>query len=255
MNLTPTETTSFFNRLGPLSNLDESLKLCLIPSHMSLERAKEHSLKLSHPITIAAQNASGQKKGAFTGEVSGAMLKDIGIQTVLLGHSERRHLFNESDELIQDRLQGLLDQDFHVLLCVGETEAQRKAGQTHAALEQQLLSALSFSSEQKKNFSARHLTIAYEPVWAIGTGVHAQPEEAGEAHHFIRTLLENLLGLENANQISILYGGSVTPANIKSLLGVSDIDGALVGGASVTPESFLELISISQNLITSSSLN
>lgn len=205
------------------------LKACIIPPFVCLERAQQ----LAHPlqITIAAQNASGEKQGAFTGEVSGPMLRELGIDTVLIGHSERRQYFGETDELVQKRLEGLLNQGFHVILCIGETQEERQRGDTFGVLKKQLgildaLEILRVNSE-----STQRLTIAYEPVWAIGTGVAATPEQAEEVHRWIRG--------ELAERVFILYGGSVTPKNLAAFLKQPNIDGALVGGASLDPEIFL----------------
>ena len=169
-------------------------------------------------IAVAAQNVHWEEEGAFTGEVSAAMLQELGVYGTLVGHSERRQLFAETDDGVARRAAAALEAGLWVIACVGETEAERDAGETESVLRRQV-SVLEPHDQ---------LTIAYEPVWAIGTGKTATPDQAQEAHAFIRTLLD----------VPILYGGSVKPANAAELLGQPDVDGALVGGASLEIESF-----------------
>jgi triosephosphate isomerase len=187
-------------------------------------------------ITVAAQNMHWEEKGAYTGEVSPLMLRDLGVQQVILGHSERREIFGESDEWIQKKVASALAHDLAVILCVGETLAQRDAGETLKVVSGQVEAALRGLGAEAKG----RLTVAYEPVWAIGTGRVATREQAQEAHAEIRGCLKGL-GLP-ADEIRILYGGSVKPDNVDGLMAEPDIDGALVGGASLEIESFTRIV-------------
>jgi triosephosphate isomerase len=252
MNYGPRETEQFFSSLGdqiqsvlrdPAPTLLKSGKLraCLIPPFLSLEKALSSASQLPFPLTIAAQNAHWEKKGAFTGEVSGPMLQEMGIEWVLIGHSERRQFFGDTDVTIRKRTESLLGQGFHVILCVGETREERESGKTKDVLLRQLNEAIVLSSNTPKYLKGQ-LILAYEPVWAIGTGLTATPQEAQEAHALIRKFLHDQVGNEASEQTSILYGGSVTPENAESLLSCHDVDGALVGGASLKPEGFLALL-------------
>ena len=189
-------------------------------------------------IVVAGQNVSWEEQGAFTGEISPLMLKDLGATAAIVGHSERRQIFGETDAMINKRLRGGLEQDLSILLCIGETLDERESGNTLAILEQQVRAGLAeVSSTQMAS-----VVIAYEPVWAIGTGKTATTEQAQEAHGFIRTLLSDLYEKDIGNSVRILYGGSVKPANIDELMAQPDIDGVLVGGASLDAESFGRII-------------
>ncbi len=174
------------------------------------------------------------------------MLKEVGINLCLTGHSERRQYFGETDQTVGKRTDSLIEQGFEVIMCIGETRAERESGQTEAVLRKQLDGALpdvnrGAARYLKESFDGR-LVIAYEPVWAIGTGLTATPEQAEDAHRFVRRYLAERFGKNVAEKVLILYGGSVTPDNVDSLLGCENIDGALVGGASLKPESFLALV-------------
>ncbi len=191
-------------------------------------------------IKLCAQNAHFSEKGAYTGEISPVMLKELSVSYVILGHSERRHIFKEEDELIQKRVEGVYKAGLSPILCIGETLEERKKGETFFRIEIQLKKGLA----SLKEIDPERLVIAYEPVWAIGTGVNATPEQAQETHEFVRSLLKELYGKEVAEKVRILYGGSVTPENAKSLLQEPDIDGFLVGGASLDPEKFFQICTI-----------
>ena len=219
-----------------------SLRACLIPPYLSLQKATACAAHVSFPISIAAQNAHWEKKGAFTGEISGEMLSEIGIRSVLVGHSERRQYFGETDLTVQKRTESLLSQGFQVILCVGETRTQRDQGETEKILSQQLNGAIPNPGQGAATFLTGQLVIAYEPVWAIGTGVNATPAQAEEVHQFIRKFIWNRFGMESAGRTPLLYGGSVTPENSDALLSCPNIDGGLVGGASLKPENFLALL-------------
>ncbi len=189
-------------------------------------------------IELWAQNMHAEDSGAFTGEVSPVMLTDIGADAVLLGHSERRAIFGETDVDVCRKLRAALAHDLRVTLCVGESEAQRKAGQTTDVVAAQVRGALEGLPSERSS----HLVLAYEPVWAIGTGLTATPEQAQEVHAMIRGLLGEQLGARVADAIRIQYGGSVKPSNAKELMSQPDIDGALVGGASLDADSFVGIV-------------
>ena len=177
-------------------------------------------------------------QGAFTGEISAPMLKELGVEYIILGHSERRHIFGESNEVIAKKLRRAVETGLKPILCVGEKLEERERGLTEKVIERQLVSALEGLSREDLN----DLVVAYEPVWAIGTGKNATPEQAQEVHAFIRHRLSELYGDKFADSRTILYGGSVKPHNICELTKERDVDGALVGGASLSAESFLGII-------------
>ncbi len=186
-------------------------------------------------IKLAAQDLFHEREGAFTGEISPLMLKDLGCSYVIVGHSERRRIFGETDELIHKKLKAALDAELVPILCVGETLEERRAGKTHTVLETQIRGALEWLA------LSEDFVIAYEPVWAIGTGVNAEPTEAEASARFIRELLAQLFNTQIAKKIRILYGGSVKPENFEGFLCQPNIDGALVGGASLNPEAFARM--------------
>ncbi|HHT9139475.1 MAG TPA: triose-phosphate isomerase [Candidatus Tripitaka californicus] len=198
-------------------------------------------------IRVGAQNMHWEKKGAFTGEVSGPMLKDVGCTHVLLGHSERRHLFGETDSMINKKLKTALSLGLKVIFCLGERLEEREGGETFTVVERQFTAGLEGVGQE----ALPELTIAYEPVWAIGTGKNATPEQAQEVHGHLRNLLENKYGNETASQVRIQYGGSVTPENAGELLAQPDINGLLVGGASLKKDSFLKIVFTTQERMRS----
>jgi triosephosphate isomerase len=189
-------------------------------------------------IDLASQNICWEEKGAFTGEISPAQLKEAGGTMAIIGHSERRQIFAESDALINKRLRGALQFDIIPILCIGETLAEREDDTTRSVLEKQLRQGLAEVSLAGPD----RLLIAYEPVWAIGTGRTASAAQAQEVHAFCRGLLSEIFDKAIAQQIRILYGGSVNPANIDELMAQTDVDGALVGGAALKADSFLRII-------------
>ena len=189
-------------------------------------------------IALAGQNLYPEDEGAFTGEVSAPMLKAAGADHVILGHSERRQIFGEDDAFIARKLEAALAHDLVPILCVGETRAQREADDTVAVVTTQLGGCLA----PVKGGELPQLVVAYEPVWAIGTGLTATPEQAQQVHAIIRDFLGDLLGPGSAGRIRIQYGGSVKPGNAAELLAQPDIDGALVGGASLDPQSFAAIV-------------
>lgn len=192
-------------------------------------------------LAAGGQNFYPAEEGAFTGEISPAMLRDAGATWVLIGHSERRHVFSESDELVARKTAFALERGFRVMLCVGETLHERESGRLKDVLSRQLSTALAPLPETLRASLAGRLAIAYEPVWAIGTGKVAGPAEVQEAHATLRALLANMLG-DAAGELPILYGGSVKPANASALAGLDNVDGLLVGGASLEAQSFLQII-------------
>jgi triosephosphate isomerase len=187
-------------------------------------------------VTVGAQNIYWAEKGAFTGEISAGMAADAGAQVVLVGHSERRHVFGETDSQCAKKCLAAAKADLRFMLCVGETIQQREAGQTETLVIQQLREGLS----QTPNLISADFMIAYEPVWAIGTGLTASAADASAIHSLLRTQLRQMIGTR-ADEIPILYGGSVNPANASGLLAADDIDGLLVGGASVEASSWLKI--------------
>jgi len=188
-------------------------------------------------IKLAAQNVSDKESGAFTGEVSASMLEDFGVKYVLVGHSERRSLYGETDDIVALKIQSLLNKDFTPMFCIGETLEEREAGQTLAVCERQIQAVLSLLGVEAFN----RIVIAYEPVWAIGTGLSATSEQAQEVHCGIRAFIAKSSDLV-AQRVQILYGGSVKASTSRALFAMPDIDGALVGGASLDAKEFLEIV-------------
>jgi len=199
----------------------------------AMQRACEGS-----SVIVGAQNLCEQDSGAFTGETSASMLRDLGVSSTLVGHSERRHVYGESDTLCGAKVRAALAAGLDVVLCIGETQAEREDKQTEPVCSRQLATGL----EGVSTLDMSRITIAYEPVWAIGTGLTATPEMAGETHAYVRGVLGGLHSEATAQATRILYGGSVKPDNAADLLAVPDIDGALVGGASLKAELFLPII-------------
>ncbi len=190
------------------------------------------------PIRVGAQNCCDEESGAFTGEISAAMLIDVGCDLVILGHSERRQLYGESSELVNAKVHTALDAGLDVILCVGETRAEREEQRTEKVVGAQLVAGL----KDVDGRSMQRVTIAYEPVWAIGTGLNATPDQAGAVHSYLRGVVGGLYTDSIAESVRIQYGGSVKPSNVRELMSVEHIDGCLVGGASLTAANFLPLL-------------
>jgi len=189
-------------------------------------------------VSLGAQNLFWETQGAFTGEISSAMLVSAGCKYVIIGHSERRQYFNETDETVNKRIQAAVNNDLIPVMCVGESEKERESKDTFSVLDKQVKKGVEgFSSDDLER-----LVIAYEPVWAIGTGKTATSDQAQEVHHFLRSVLEKSFGNMLAKSTRLLYGGSVKPNNIAELMAMSDVDGALVGGASLDPETFSKIV-------------
>jgi triosephosphate isomerase (TIM) len=238
MNLILDEARNLAKQLRyGMANLNNAVDVGVCPSFVYLKDIYE--ILKDSKICLGAQNMYLEKSGAFTGEVSGVMLKDVGCTHVIIGHSERRTIFQETNSIINSKIKTALACELNPILCVGEKLEERESGKTEEVVGLQLSEGLNdLTSEQ-----TRRLTIAYEPVWAIGTGKTATPEQANEVHSFIRKTVENRYGDTVAQSIRIQYGGSVNSKNAKELLSQSEIDGALVGGASLDSGSFLEIVS------------
>jgi len=231
---TTAETRAFVKAFRPYIEGVKDREIVLCAPFTNLEALVE---ELKDGVIVAgAQNAHWEEKGAYTGEISVGMLKDIGVRYVVVGHSERRQYFGETDETVNKRTLAVMAGGLVPISCIGETLQEREANQTFKVLERQIKEGL-------KNIpSPASLVIAYEPVWAIGTGKTATPAQAEEAHHFIRQEFGKLYGGAAADSIRILYGGSVKPDNMAALMKEKDIDGGLVGGASLEVESFAKIV-------------
>ncbi len=219
-----------------LQNEKPNCDVIICPPFTSLSEASK-LLKGSN-IKLGAQNMYFEESGAFTGEVSASMLKSAGCEYVILGHSERRTIFEESDDVINKKIRKALSAGLKPIFCVGELLSERETGITNDVIKRQILSGLQGVTEEE----VKNIIIAYEPVWAIGTGKTATPSQAQEVHEFIRDLIQIDYSLETANDVTIQYGGSVKPENAKELLSQKDIDGALVGGACLKADLFMGII-------------
>lgn len=211
------------------------VELVLAPPFTSLPTVA--AITRDSAIALAAQNAHWEMRGAFTGEVSPEMLRELGCRYVILGHSERRHIFMETDEMIAKKIPAAIAAGLQPILCVGETLDERQADKTDAVVSRQLTSALKGLDKGV----IKSVSVAYEPVWAIGTGHNATPQQVEEVHRGVRRLLAQLWHKEHAGNCRVLYGGSVKPENAAELAAVPDVDGFLVGGASLQAESFLKI--------------
>jgi triosephosphate isomerase (TIM) len=236
MYKTAAETTAFFEKFLPLVAASEQCDIVICPTFVNLPAAV--SAARGSKVGIGGQNLYWVKEGAFTGEISAPMLTAVGCQWVIVGHSERRQYFGETDETVFQRTVAALEAGLNPIVCVGERLEDREAGKTEPVLLAQFTGGLGKLSEEQ----FAKIVIAYEPVWAIGTGKTATPEMAQHAHRYIRSLAARQRSFTAANGLRILYGGSVKPDNVKGLMAQPDIDGALVGGASLDPSSFAALV-------------
>jgi triosephosphate isomerase len=236
MYKTPAETCSFLEKFRPLMANSTQCEIVICPPFVDLPAAAEATRGTR--IEIGAQNLFWAKEGAYTAEISAPMLIAVGCRWVLVAHSERRQYFGETNETASKKIVAALEAGLTPVYCVGETLEEREAGRTHLVLEDHCLGGLAALNTGQ----FRKIVIAYEPVWAIGTGKVATPEIAEEAHVLIRDQLKTKFGVEAAEACRILYGGSVKPDNIRGLMAQPDIDGALVGGASLDPQSFASLV-------------
>ncbi|XCF05506.1 triose-phosphate isomerase [Tamlana crocina] len=235
MNNDLAQTETLITALKSQKNTSNA-EVMIAPTATNLWQAY-NSLKNSN-IEVIAQNMHFAENGAYTGEISANMLKSIGINTVILGHSERREYFNETDELLAKKVDAALAKGMNVIFCFGEELADRKAGNQEKVVESQIKNAL-FHLEGS---AFRNIILAYEPVWAIGTGETASPDQAQEMHAFIRKTLADKYGSDIAESVSILYGGSVKPNNAEEIFSKTDVDGGLIGGASLNADDFFAIV-------------
>jgi triosephosphate isomerase len=233
---TPEQTRDFFRDFLPLIHGHDRDEIVVCPTYLCLDDAVA-AAKGSN-VAIGAQNLHWEKEGAFTGEINAAMLVAIGATHVLIGHSERRQYFGETDDTVNLKLKSAIEAGLIPIVCVGEVLEEREAGLTDDVLRRQSLRAFHKVSAKK----AVNLVVAYEPVWAIGTGKTATPQMAADAHAIIRAQAAESFGPEFADKLRILYGGSVKPENAHTLMSEAEIDGALVGGASLDPKSFAAIV-------------
>lgn len=238
MNLTVKESIALVKAISQQAPSPERVDVLVAPPFTSIPAVKE-SIGAA-PIFLAAQNMHWEPRGAYTGEVAPSMLVEAGCTHVILGHSERRSLFGETDEMIDRKAQSACKVGLSPLICIGETLKEREQGRTRETIEGQLGNSLRTFRDRKA--MPPNVLLAYEPVWAIGTGRNATPEQAQEIHNHIRKWLAAEFDEKTAASLRILYGGSVKPDNIKELMGMPDVDGALVGGASLKVDSFIPMI-------------
>ena len=236
MYKTPSDTTAFFEKFRPLVEKTEHCEIVICPPFTSLAAAVDAARNSS--IRVGAQNVAWAKEGAFTGEISGPMIVAVGATHAIVGHSERRQYFNETDETVLKRTRAALEFGLTPIVCVGERLEQRESGNTEAVLVGQFQKGIAGLSAQQ----FAKIVIAYEPVWAIGTGKTATPEIAADAHRAIRGQVREKYGKEAADAVRILYGGSVKPDNARTLMAQPEIDGVLVGGASLDPVGFASIV-------------
>jgi triosephosphate isomerase len=240
MYKTVREAVAYVREFGAFADTVDGVELILAPPFTALAAAAETARNT--PVTIAAQDVYFEREGAFTGEISAAMIAETGATHVIVGHSERRRLFGDTDEWVNRKARAVIAAGLTPIVCIGETLAEREKGDTLAVLDRQIRAGLDGLSADQ----IAALLIAYEPVWAIGTGKNATPAEANEAHRHIRARLSQWFGGTAADACRILYGGSVKPENIRDLIGLPDVDGALVGGASLDARTFGEIVTRSQ---------
>lgn len=236
MNKTISEAITLAVRLKYACNSVDDRDIVLCPPYPSLKPVAETVGDTN--IEVGAQNMHYEKSGAYTGEISPPMVEDAGADWVILGHSERRQYFDEDEQLLARKLQAAVDQGLKVFLCIGETEQERDAGRVEEIITSQLTGAL--SDFQFESFD--DLVIAYEPVWAIGTGNTATPEQANQAHEVVRSCIGDLFSADVADRIRVVYGGSVKPHNVEELMAQPELDGALVGGASLQADDFTAIV-------------
>ena len=233
---TVAETVSYVNELRSLTKDVRGVEIAIAPPFTAIAAAAE-AVKGSS-IGVCAQDVHWEREGAFTGEVSAGMLREAGARYAIVGHSERRTLFGETNGSVNKKLHAALTAGLVPIVCIGETLDERDRNETMAVLDRQIKEGLDGVTGQQLS----GMVLAYEPVWAIGTGRNATPAQAGEAHHHIRQRLKQWFGLEASERCRVLYGGSVKPDNIAKLRAEPDVDGALVGGASLDPKSFFAIV-------------
>ncbi len=234
MHNTITQAEALVREILAIHRADSSIELAVAPPYVALHAVQK--LLAATPIQLVAQNMSAKDEGAFTGEISPLMLKELGCYYVIIGHSERRHLFGETDQIINEKIHAALRHDLQPIFCVGERLEERDAGQTQFVIEQQLQTGLAGLTAK----DAKNMTIAYEPVWAIGTGRAATVEQATEVHAAIRSSLADTWKV-NTDSLRILYGGSVSAENAPALFQSPQINGALIGKACLNSQSFVKI--------------
>ena len=235
MNMLPNEAIEMINELAPLVKDSENEVVLCVP-YIDLFYSLLHTQETN--IKVGAQNMHFEAKGAYTGEISGGMLKSIGVEYVIIGHSERRQYFNETDETVNQKVKAAFDNELKPIVCVGETLEERESGKAFDIITNQTQKALDGLTEKQ----VENTIIAYEPIWAIGTGKTATKEDANEACRKIREKIAEIYGQNVGNRVIIQYGGSMKPENAKELLQMSDIDGGLIGGASLKADTFAKIV-------------
>ena len=234
MNMTLDESVNLINELKQISTNDVDIKIA--PSFTNLNKAV--SLLVSSEIEVIAQNVHFEERGAFTGEISIEMLKSVGVLSVIIGHSERRKHFNENDSILSKKAKTAIDNSLNIIFCVGEELSEREKGNHFELIKNQIINGLfGLDKDQIKN-----VVVAYEPVWAIGTGKTAENYQIQEMHEFIRKLFNDKYGSDISQQIRILYGGSVKPNNAEEIFSLNDVDGGLIGGASLNFSDFNAIV-------------
>ncbi|MFT5206400.1 MAG: triosephosphate isomerase [Candidatus Omnitrophota bacterium] len=242
LNKTLNESIQLVTLLKRNFNVDNGVEIIVCPVYTALASVNE--IANESPIKVGSQNIYWEESGAFTGEVSGSLLKDAGCTYAIIGHSERRQFFGETEASVNQRILAADKNNLIPIVCVGELLEERESNQTEAVIDKQIRGAF---KEISADIAAKAV-IAYEPVWAIGTGKVATPEQAQETHAFIRKLMQELYGEAIAAKVAILYGGSVKPGNAAEILGQADVDGALVGGASLKVEDFSAIIQAAEGV-------
>ena len=235
MNNDKSQTKSLLNKLNSYK-IPDDVRIIVAPSYTQLDQSIQ--ILKGTKISVAAQNMNAASSGAFTGEVSAEMLKGIGVNSVIIGHSERRSLFHESDEILNKKVKSAIESNMETIFCFGEELDDRNSGLHFKIIKKQLSNTLFNLTES----DWKKIILAYEPVWAIGTGETASPSQAQEMHAHIRKLISNRYDEKLANNVSILYGGSVKPNNVKEIFKGTDVDGGLIGGASLNADDFMAIV-------------
>ena len=235
MNKNLSQTVEFIKSINANLTFDKNKRFIIAPSFVNLEYAVKESS--NSPVEICCQNISEFEEGAYTGEVSAKMLSSVGVNIAIIGHSERREFYFENNNVLKNKIKTALNNNFEIIFCFGESLLERKNNNYFSTVKKQIVNTLFEFNPNEFN----KIILAYEPVWAIGTGENASAEQAQEIHLFVRELIENKFGAEVASNLTILYGGSLKPNNSKELFEKKDVDGGLVGGASLNPDTFLEI--------------
>jgi len=242
MNLLASESTELAREIREFSEKIKGVRVVLAPSFTSLYCVRQ--ILLGSKVSLGSQNFYYQEKGAYTGEISSDMIKEAGCEYVIVGHSERRQEFGETDELINNKVICAVEKDLSIILCVGESQEERNAGKTFDVVQSQVNKALAGVKKDHLN----RVIIAYEPIWAIGTGKNATVNQVAEVHSFIRKIVKNIASGKEILLVRILYGGSVTSKNCTEFLRHHEVDGALIGGASLNIDSFCDIIGLAQSV-------